>query len=178
MCLNFTEGWTPGGPWPTDMMKERGQLRVTWDGTLVAFPSGMAVAIGLLQGSESTLVGVAISVSLLPPNVNAVSWQNVFLCFSNRMAQGLLWAFAVLKCIWSRNSPEITIISQITGKNITINQAFAPEGPFQVTYSDNMAIECVILGLVSILFSIVNITNIFLGATILLKVSPAKELIF
>lgn len=54
------------------MMRERGLLRVTWVGTLVAFPSGCACAISLLSGNEASLVGVAISVSLLPPSVNAV----------------------------------------------------------------------------------------------------------
>lgn len=72
ITLNFTDHWGDWA-WPTDMMRERGLLRVVWIGTLVAFPSGCAVAISLLSGNEASLVGVAISVSLLPPSVNAVS---------------------------------------------------------------------------------------------------------
>lgn len=78
IALNFTQSWTNSlgsnntYTWPTDMMRERGLVRITWVGTLVAFPSGCAVAISLLSGNDASLVGVAISVSLLPPAVNAV----------------------------------------------------------------------------------------------------------
>lgn len=72
IALNFTKHWGTETEWPTYMMRERGLLRVVWVGTLVAFPSGCAVAISLLSGNEASLVGVAISVSLLPPNVNGV----------------------------------------------------------------------------------------------------------
>jgi len=75
VALNFMDNWNPSGPWPTDMMKERGLLRVLWVGTLVAFPSGCAVAISMLNANEAGLVGVAISVSLLPPCVNGVSFR-------------------------------------------------------------------------------------------------------
>jgi hypothetical protein len=71
IALNFTEHWADQA-WPTNMMRERGLPRVAWVGTLVAFPSGCAVAISLLSGNEASLVGVAISVSLLPPAVNTV----------------------------------------------------------------------------------------------------------
>jgi hypothetical protein len=50
----------------------RGQLRSLWVGLLVALPSGAAVAIGILGDNTASLVGVAISASLLPPAVNAV----------------------------------------------------------------------------------------------------------
>lgn len=72
ISLNFTEQWN-NWAWPTDMMRERGLVRVFWVGTLVAFPSGCAVAISILSGNDASLVGVAISVSLLPPAVNAVT---------------------------------------------------------------------------------------------------------
>ena len=40
---------------------------------LIALPSGAGVALSLLGGNTGSLVGVAISASLLPPAVNAVS---------------------------------------------------------------------------------------------------------
>jgi uncharacterized membrane protein len=43
-----------------------------WVGLLVALPSGAAVAIAILGDNTASLVGVAISASLLPPAVNAV----------------------------------------------------------------------------------------------------------
>src|SRR6218665_1735489 len=73
IALNFMESWNSHGPWPTPLMQERGLLRVLWVGTLVAFPSGCAVAISMLSANEAGLVGVAISVALLPPCVNGVS---------------------------------------------------------------------------------------------------------
>ncbi|XP_011502409.1 PREDICTED: uncharacterized protein LOC105365849 [Ceratosolen solmsi marchali] len=54
--------------WPTNEMKERS----LWMGVLWALPSGTAVAIALLQGSNGPLIGVAISASLLPPVVNCI----------------------------------------------------------------------------------------------------------
>ena len=61
--------------WPTDEMKSR----ATWEnfvvGLPVAFFSGLGVAVSLLDDQTSSLVGVAISASLLPPAVNAgVIW--------------------------------------------------------------------------------------------------------
>jgi uncharacterized membrane protein len=54
----------------------RGKLQSLWVGLLVAVPSGAAVAIGILNGNISSLVGAAISASLLPPAVNAVSFNH------------------------------------------------------------------------------------------------------
>jgi uncharacterized membrane protein len=51
----------------------RGQIRSLWVGLLVALPSGAAVAIAILVDNTASLVGVAISASLMPPAVNAVS---------------------------------------------------------------------------------------------------------
>lgn len=54
----------------------RGQERSLWIGVLVALPSGAGVALSVLGGNAGSLVGVAISASLLPPAVNAV----IFIC--------------------------------------------------------------------------------------------------
>ena len=48
-------------------------LRSLWVGILIAVPSGAGVALSVLGGNIGSLVGVAISASLLPPAVNAVS---------------------------------------------------------------------------------------------------------
>ena len=39
----------------------------------IALPSGAGVALSVLGGNAGSLVGVAISASLLPPAVNSVS---------------------------------------------------------------------------------------------------------
>lgn len=74
ICMNFTQQWNPQTSWPTEEMASRGRLRVLWVGSLVALPSGGAIAVALLSGNQATIVGVAISASLLPPCVNAVSF--------------------------------------------------------------------------------------------------------
>lgn len=49
-------------------------LRSLWVGVLIALPSGAGVALSILGGNAGSLVGVAISASLLPPAVNCVSY--------------------------------------------------------------------------------------------------------
>ncbi|XP_046994912.1 uncharacterized protein LOC124606868 [Schistocerca americana] len=68
--------------WPTVEMVTRGELHSVWVGMVIALLSGAGVAISVLGDNIASLVGVAISASLLPPAVNA----------------GLLWA---LTCIHS-----------------------------------------------------------------------------
>lgn len=48
-------------------------VRSLWSGCLIALPSGAGVAMSVLGGNGASLVGVAISASLLPPTVNCVS---------------------------------------------------------------------------------------------------------
>jgi uncharacterized hydrophobic protein (TIGR00271 family) len=59
------------GAWPTPEMTVRGN----WQNFLIALPvaffSGLGVAVSLLDDQTSSLVGVAISASLLPPAVNS-----------------------------------------------------------------------------------------------------------
>ena len=69
--------------WPTQEMISRGELRALWVGVLIAIPSGAGVALSVLGGNAGSLVGVAISASLLPPAVNA----------------GLFWALSVVLVI-------------------------------------------------------------------------------
>ena len=57
--------------WPTLEMESRGEIKGLITGIAIAIPSGMGVCLGILGGNTSSLVGVAISASLLPPAVNA-----------------------------------------------------------------------------------------------------------
>lgn len=57
--------------WPTNEMQSRGEWTGLLTGIAVAIPSGMGVCLSILGGNTSSLVGVAISASLLPPAVNA-----------------------------------------------------------------------------------------------------------
>jgi len=56
--------------WPSEEMKSRGTWKTFFAGIPIAFFSGLGVAVGLLDSQTNSLVGVAISASLLPPAVN------------------------------------------------------------------------------------------------------------
>eukprot|EP00903_Cladosiphon_okamuranus_P007903 g7635.t1 len=56
--------------WPTHEMETRGNPWGLITGVCIAIPSGMAVALSILSKNVNSLVGVAISASLLPPAVN------------------------------------------------------------------------------------------------------------
>ncbi|MFX1562982.1 MAG: TIGR00341 family protein [Promethearchaeota archaeon] len=57
--------------WPTDEMLVRGELIGLIIGIVVAAASGAGVALAVTRGEISSLVGVAIAASLMPPAVNA-----------------------------------------------------------------------------------------------------------
>lgn len=71
MLIGVATFWTTmAEEWPTPEMKSRA-TRVTFlTGFPIAFFSGLGVALSVLDDSTSSLVGVAISASLLPPAVN------------------------------------------------------------------------------------------------------------
>lgn len=69
MPLTFTPGWP--WPWPTPEMASRAWLWVLGLGIAVAAASGGGVALAVTRGEVSSLVGVAIAASLMPPAVNA-----------------------------------------------------------------------------------------------------------
>ena len=56
--------------WPVPEMTSRGTMENFYAGIPIAFFSGLGVAVGLLDSQTNSLVGVAISASLLPPAVN------------------------------------------------------------------------------------------------------------
>nr|CAD7203222.1 unnamed protein product [Timema douglasi] len=86
-------GLTGQGDWPTMEMTSRGEFQGLWVGAVVAIASGAAVSIAILGDNTSSLVGVAISVSLLPTAVNA----------------GLLWALACVELAWATGTGNSTV---------------------------------------------------------------------
>ena len=62
--------------WPSGEMTSRGSATGLASGMLIAIPSGMGVALSVLGRNSGGLTGVAISLSLLPPAVNAgICWM-------------------------------------------------------------------------------------------------------
>ena len=76
VCIGFavcaSTGWTElSEDWPTKEMTSRGEFRNFLVALPVAFFSGLGVAVSLLDNQTASLVGVAISASLLPPAVDS-----------------------------------------------------------------------------------------------------------
>jgi len=138
--------------WPTQEMLSRGAPRSLILGILVAIPSGAGVAISVLGGNSGSLVGVAISASLLPPAVNA----------------GFFWALAVVLAVSGEDSKAG--FYALPGHNETI-LAYLPH------YSSNLALESLVLGLVSLLLTLLNILCIIVTGFFILRlkeVTPEK----
>lgn len=74
---NILSSFTPSGggggdlEWPTPEMASRGSYLGLVAGIAIAVPSGVSVALSILSNNIGSLVGVAISASLLPPAVNS-----------------------------------------------------------------------------------------------------------
>ncbi|XP_022253639.1 uncharacterized protein LOC106469415 [Limulus polyphemus] len=151
ICGNFSDTWGQG-EWPTSEMAGRGYWRSLWVGLLIALPSGAGVALSVLGGNAGSLVGVAISASLLPPAVNA----------------GILWALAVLKNL--RSLSEKVITAEIAGNIYLTKPSLVPPRDYQIMYSFRMDRECAILGLISLLLTLVNILCIIIAAVCVLKI--------
>ena len=71
MCGFLFLYWGPELGWPTPEMAVRGEIANLLMGVMVATASGIGVAVSITAGAINSLVGVAISASLLPPAVNA-----------------------------------------------------------------------------------------------------------
>jgi hypothetical protein len=135
--------------WPTQEMLSRGQYRSLYVGVLIAIPSGAGVALSVLGGNAGSLVGVAISASLLPPAVNC----------------GIFWAIAILFAATpgQEHLRGFVLFSDPMAENSTL-PVYVP------TYSDTMSIEAFALGIVSFALTIVNIICIIVTGIIILKV--------
>jgi uncharacterized hydrophobic protein (TIGR00271 family) len=82
--------------WPTKEMSTRGQLDTFLVALPVAFFSGLGVAVSLLDDQTNSLVGVAISASLLPPAVNAgILWVAYVFVKGGVLASSLLETYTI-----------------------------------------------------------------------------------
>ncbi|XP_035233771.1 uncharacterized protein LOC118205589 [Stegodyphus dumicola] len=150
ICGNFSETWG-AGKWPTPEMAGRGMVRSLWSGCLIALPSGAGVAMSVLGGNGASLVGVAISASLLPPTVNC----------------GLLWGLGAIKTVRSLYQSTYVVYDIY---NHTVKPALLPPDTYTPTYYPLMDRECAVLGIISFLLTVVNIICIIIAALIILKV--------
>lgn len=126
-------------------------------GCLVALLSGAAVALGILSDVIASLVGAAISTSLMPPAVNAVCAFILFLIALNQqfsfVLQGLLWSLTV---IYYFKDAEPTRYSALSITHF---------------YSENTTIEITTQGAVSMCLTFINIVCIYLAGILVFKVN-------
>ena len=78
-------------PWPNAEMDSRGTPEALYLGVLVATVSGFVVGVCATQGGINSLVGVAISASLLPPVVNSGLLYSTSIFFPQLDASGEMY---------------------------------------------------------------------------------------
>ncbi|CAB4009003.1 PREDICTED: uncharacterized protein LOC105336466 isoform X2, partial [Paramuricea clavata] len=137
------------GIWPTQEMTSRGMTRSLWVGVCIALPSGAGVALSVLGGNAGSLVGVAISASLLPPAVNS----------------GMLWAYSIISAI---KPPELLDSGEF--KTSTLKCPPFKNNSYMPTYSCDMGKEAAIMATISLVLTVVNIICILITATVVLKI--------
>ncbi|XP_039952894.1 uncharacterized protein LOC126753564 isoform X3 [Bactrocera neohumeralis] len=89
----------------TAEMLSRSELHSLLVGLFTAIPSGAAAAVAILGGNIGSLVGVAISASLLPPAINA----------------GVLWALALIYTLFETDDSRFNIV--VKSHSFSNNQA-------------------------------------------------------
>jgi uncharacterized membrane protein len=132
--------------WPTPEM----YTRATWSNFLVGLPvaffSGLGVAVSLLDEQTSSLVGVAISASLLPPAVNA----------------GILWV--------SFGFYERGILG-VSSDTDSVNATVSVNGNQEHTYTHA---EFQIGGMISLLLTLANIVLIWVSSMIMFRLKEVS----
>ncbi|CAF4750234.1 unnamed protein product [Rotaria sp. Silwood1] len=166
LCTTWSEiKWGSSTSFPTHEMRSRGDIRRLWAGALVALPSGAGAALSVLGGNVGSLVGVAISASLLPPAVNA----------------GLLSSYSLLSALipsigkQSSNDEYHERLNSLIniGKNCTkfIGNDYIP------IYSCHMATEVGLLGIFSFILTITNIICIIVVAMVILRIKEVVPIV-
>lgn len=157
ICLLGYNVGTEGGLSLTQEMLSRCSRHSVVVGIFIALPSGAAVAIAVLGENFGSLVGVAISASLLPPAVNTVKklLNMIILNIINSFffKQGLLWSFSCVSAI--NKSFELQRFKAFVDK---------------AHHSENEAIDLLILGTISLCVTLTNVLCVYLMGFIFLRI--------
>jgi len=164
LCTTWSETkWGSSESFPTNEMRTRGDYRRLWSGALIALPSGAAAALSILGGNFGSLVGVAISASLLPPAVNS----------------GLLFSYSILATsnshIGVHSSKEGNGTETFDSLETLVNCTKYVDNDYLPLYSCNMAREAAQLAIYSLVVTLINIACICMTALMVLlikKVAP------
>ncbi|CAF0719459.1 unnamed protein product [Adineta ricciae] len=166
LCTTWSETrWGSSDSFPTHEMRSRGDIRRLWAGALVALPSGAGAALSVLGGNIGSLVGVAISASLLPPAVNA----------------GLLSSYAFLSALIPAIGEESTTFEP--HKKIDALTAAAKNctkfvgNDYKPIYSCHMATETGLLGICSFVLTMTNIICIIVVSMVILRIKEVVPIV-
>ncbi|EDQ90644.1 uncharacterized protein MONBRDRAFT_31852 [Monosiga brevicollis MX1] len=96
--------WGPGWDFPSEFMRSRGTSEGLLVGLGIAIPSGIGVALSVLGNNTGSLVGVAISASLLPPAVNT----------------GLLFGFGIVAAIMGEPERKVSEYFELGGVSFAL----------------------------------------------------------
>ncbi|RWS05082.1 hypothetical protein B4U79_08841 [Dinothrombium tinctorium] len=141
----------PNGIWPTGEMQVRGLWRTLIYGALQAMAAGGAVAVSLLNNNQAALVGVAVASTFLPPFINT----------------GLLWAYSAH--LQMRGLKENFEIVNISGTVVKMKPSWIPQEGYQFVFHFDMRDECLALGGVSLIYTMVNVVCMLVIAYIILR---------
>jgi Domain of unknown function (DUF389) len=154
-------------------MRVRGTDQNLYVALPVAFFSGLGVAVSLLDDQTSSLVGVAISASLLPPAVNAgLLWVAFFFAEADKIGS----ACDVLARSINRTSPENRMLNIFQNSMLDCEELAVSLG------YQNYAIETYYsMGWTSLLVTIANIALIWISSMLMFRIKevlPIKKSIF
>jgi uncharacterized membrane protein len=128
--------------WPTSEMVTRGSWTNFLVGLPIAFFSGLGVAVSLLDDQTSSLVGVAISASLLPPAVNS----------------GILWI-----AYWFQEQDWLGVSIPVQAPE-ELGKEFPDDDGFELTRQDFTT-----AGIVSLTLTLANIALIIISSMIMFR---------
>ncbi|UJR18300.1 hypothetical protein I4U23_005203 [Adineta vaga] len=176
LCTTFAgTTWGSSSSFPTPEMKARGDLKRLWVGVLIALPSGAGVALSILGGNTGSLVGVAISASLLPPAVNC-GLLFAYTIFAQTISNGL-WGYENKKSNKQIHMVEYFSFQHRLRPNDPIVNCSRPiDNHYAPYYSCEMIYEAVILGASSFLLTLLNIVCIIIMALIILRIKEVVPL--
>ncbi|XP_070194651.1 uncharacterized protein [Littorina saxatilis] len=174
-CLEASSSkWRTAEEWPTLEMSSRGVARGLLVGIMIAVPSGAGVALSVLGGNTGSLVGVAISASLLPPAVNA----------------GMLWSAALMSAIvpppkvmeaqinnftetingTDINRTETIWVTKLVTEGYGLTCPQIKDNEYRHTYFCSTASDFAFLGVISLVLTVLNIFFIFVMGIVVMKI--------
>ncbi|CAF1547769.1 unnamed protein product [Adineta ricciae] len=175
LCTTHAEtNWGSSSSFPTPEMKARGDLKRLWVGVLIALPSGAGVALSILGGNIGSLVGVAISASLLPPAVNC-GLLFAYTTFAQRVSNGM-WGYANEKLSEQVHTEYFLFQQRLYPNEPIVNCTRPIHNRYEPYYSCDMTYEAAILGTCSFLLTLVNIACIIIMALIILRIKEVVPL--